>query len=103
MIVAVITLNISLYTMKLMRYSIRSCLLVTLSFAAILGLLFGTSTGHSMYVIITVYVCAWIVPAASLGFDQNESVTGIANGAMVGTGLCVISMFVLNMILPDVQ
>lgn len=86
-----------------MRFSIRSALLVMLSIALILGMLYGFDAGYSMYLVIAVYVVAWIIPAASLGFDQDKSADGIIKGALIGAILCAVSIAILNMILPHHQ
>jgi len=85
-----------------LRFSIRSMILLTFSVAAICGIIVNIPH-DSMFIVLAMYVSAWLVPAASFGFDYNQSIEGIKNGLIRGAVLCVLSMFVINLFLPTVQ
>lgn len=84
------------------RFSIRSMILLTFSFATICGIV-ANNPHNSMIVVLAMYVIAWLAPSASIGFDYNQSIHGVKNGLIRGAICCGISIFVISLFLPTDQ
>lgn len=76
----------------LLRFSIRTLLLATLSIA-IFGFVYRATPDGSMFFQVMLgvaYFSAWLIPAASIGWDLEKSITGMLDAMSWASLYCAV-------------
>ena len=84
--------------------SVRSLLVLVTTIAAMLAL-FGLVPGDkpiTPYLIMSIYIFAWLIPAGSFGYDANPTSAGFVKGALIGLVFCILSMMFFAYCLPSI-
>ena len=84
------------------KFSIRSALAIVSAISLLLGIAVNPQINIFPISILAWFV-AWILPAASIGYDFNRSRTGATNGAIAGGLIGVFVLALLFAMLPGPQ
>lgn len=85
------------------RISLRSILITVTSVGFLLGVFTNFSDFIGVFEAVGIYVVGWLVPSASIGYDQDPSRDGIRKGMLVGIAICLLTLLILEIFLPKVQ
>ena len=80
---------------KKIQLSIRTLMAFTLSVGAVLAMFVNEPNAFTFLWVVPTYIACWLIPAASIGYDYDNTNDGIRKGLIRGVLLCILSIILM--------